>query len=88
MPLLEKDAQIKEWEKDFERAQCIIQYDNNEHKHFKKIKRDLALRNKMTKNYTRKSRFASDKLKEALLEVKNIKREHEHKKLRILAEAS
>lgn len=88
MLLLDKDAQIKEWEKDFERVQCIIQYYKNEHKYFKNIKRGLSLQNKMTKHYTKKSRFAYAKLKEAFLEVKKIKRENEHKSLGILAEAS
>ena len=32
MLLLEKDAQIKEWEEDFERAWHIFQYYKNEHK--------------------------------------------------------
>ena len=41
--LLTKDAQLKEWERDFEMAQQVIQYYKNEHKHFKKVKRDLAL---------------------------------------------
>ena len=34
--LLTKDAQIREWERDFEMAQCVIQYYKEEHKHFKR----------------------------------------------------
>ena len=41
--LQSKDAQIREWERDFEMAQHIIQYYKDEHKYFKKIKRGLAL---------------------------------------------
>ena len=88
MLLLDKDAQIREWEKDFERAQHVIQYYKNEHKYFNRIKRGLALQNKITKNYAKKGRLACPKLKEALLEVKNLKEENEHKSLGILAKAS
>ena len=88
MLLLDKDAQIREWEKDFERAQCIIQFYKNEHKYFKKIKRGLALQRKMTKRYEKTNRIACAKLKEALLKVKNLKRTNEHDNLGILAEAS
>ena len=65
-----------------------MQYYKNGHKYFKNIKRDLTLQKKMTKHYARKSKFASAKLKEALLKVKNLKRENEHNILGILAEAS
>ena len=41
--LQSKDAQIREWERDFEMAKHIIQYYKDEHKYFKKIKRGLAL---------------------------------------------
>ena len=88
MMLLEKYAQIKEWEEDFERAQCIIQYYKNEHKYFKKIKRGLVLQKKMTKHYVRKSRLANAKLKEALLEIKKLKIPKEHDILEILSQAS
>ena len=67
--LLDKDAQIKEWERDFEMAQPVIQYYKNEHKHFKKVKRGLALQKKMTKHYAKKHKLVCAKLKEALLEV-------------------
>ena len=43
MLLLEKYAQIKEWEEDFKRARRIIQYYKNEHKCFRKINRGIAL---------------------------------------------
>ena len=43
---------------------------------------------KMTKHYAKKSRLACAKLKEALLEVKNLKEENEHNSLGILDEAS
>ena len=44
--LLEKDAQLQEWEKDFERAQRVIYYYKQEHKNFKEVKRGLALQKK------------------------------------------
>ena len=66
----------------------IIHHYKSEHKVFKKIKRGLALQNKMTKHYAKKRRLACAKLKEALLEVKNLKRENEHNSIGILAEAS
>ena len=88
MLLLEKYAQIKEWEEDFERAQCVIQYYKNKQNYFKKIKRGLVLQKKMTKHYARKRRLANAKLKEALLEIKNLKSPKEHENLGILAEAS
>ena len=41
--ILEKDAQLQEWEKEFERAQRIFHYFKEEHRHFKEVKRVLAL---------------------------------------------
>ena len=86
--LLTKDAQLKEWERDFEMAQCVIQYYKNEHKHFKKVKRGLSLQKKMTKHYAKKNKLACAKLKEALMEIKNLKEAKEHHSLGVLAEAS
>ena len=56
-------------------AQYIIQHYKSEHKVFKKIKRGLTLQKKITKHYAKKSRLACAKLKEALIEVKNLKEE-------------
>ena len=70
--LQSKDAQIKEWERDFEMAQHIIQYYKNEQKYFKKIKRGLALQKNMTKHYAMKNKLASAKLKEALIEIQEL----------------
>ena len=52
------------------------------------MKRDLALQKKMTKYYAKKNMIACAKLKEALIELKNLKREKEHDSLGFLAEAS
>ena len=70
MFLLEKDAQIKEWEEEW----LIIQYYKNEHKYFKKIKGGLSLQKKMTKHYAKKNKLACAKIKEALLEIKKPKK--------------
>ena len=64
------------------------EYYKNDPKHFKNLKRGLALRKKITKHYAKKSRLACAKLKEALIEVKNLKEEKEHDNLGFLAEAS
>ena len=69
-------------------AQGVIQYYKEEHKHFKKVKRDLTLQKKMTKHYARKNMLACAKLKEALMELENLKREKFHDILRFLVEAS
>lgn len=69
-------------------AQPVIQYYKNEHKHFKKVKRGLALQKKMTKHYAKKNKLACAKLKEAPMEIKNLKEEKEHDRLGALAEAS
>ena len=53
--LLDKDAQLREWEREFEMAQRVIHYYKEEHKHFKEVKRGLALQKKMTKHYARKN---------------------------------
>ena len=55
-------------------------------KHFNKVKRGLALQKKMTKHYAKKNMLACAKLKEALMELENLKREKEHDSLRILVE--
>jgi len=65
-----KDAQIKEIERDFGMEKYIIQHYKSELNVFKKIKRGLALRKKMTKHYAKKNKLACAKLKEALIEVK------------------
>ena len=41
--LQRKYAKIREMEREFEMAPCIIQYYKNEHKYFKKVKRHLDL---------------------------------------------
>ena len=86
--LLEKDAQLQEWEREFEMVQCDIHYYKEEHKHFKEVKRGLALQKKMTKHYARKNMLACAKLKKALIELEDIKREKVHENLGILVEAS
>ena len=86
--LLEKDAQLLEWENDFERAQRVIYYYKEEHKHFKEVKRGLALQKKMVKHYARKSMLANAKLKQALMELEEIKRTKVHEILGILADYS
>lgn len=85
--LLEKDAKLQEWERDFDMAQGVIQYYKEEHKHLKKVKRDLALQKKMTKHYARKNLFACAKLKKAIMELEELKREKVHKSLGFLTEA-
>ena len=86
--LLEKDAQLQEREKDFERAQRVIYYYRQEHKHFKEVKRALSLQKKMVKHYARKSMLANAKLKQALIELEELKRPKVHVSLGILADAS
>ena len=83
-----KDARLREWERDFEMAQCIIQYYKDEHKHFKKVKRGLAIQKKMTKHYAKKNMLACAKLNEALMEIKNLKMVKEHDSHGFLSEAS
>ena len=41
--LLEKDAQLQEWEREFEMAQHVIHYYKEDHKHFKEVNRGLSL---------------------------------------------
>ena len=86
--LLEKYAQLREWERDFEMAQRFIQYYKDEHKHFNKVKRGLSLQKKMTKHYAKKNMLAYAKLKETLMELENLKREKVHDSLGFLVEAS
>ena len=76
--LLEKDEQLQEWEREFEMAQCVIHYYKEENKHFKDVKRGLALQKKMTKHYAKKNMLACTKLKEALMELENLKRGKVH----------
>ena len=86
--LLDKDAQLREWAREFEMAQHVIHYYKEKHKNLKKVKRGLALQKKMTKHYARKNMLACAKLKEALMELENLKREKVHNNLKFLAEAS
>ena len=86
--LLEKDAQLQEWERDFEMAQHVIHYYKEEHKHFKEVKRGLALQKKMTKHYARKNMFACAKLRKALIELEHLKRAKVHDSFGIFAKAS
>ena len=76
--LLENDAQLQEWERDFDMAQRVIHYYKEEHKHFKEVKRGLALQKKMTRHYARKSMLANAKLKQALMELEELKRTKVH----------
>ena len=69
-------------------AQSVIHYYKEEHKHFKEVKRGLSLQKKMTKHYARKSMLASAKLKKALIELEEIKRDKVPESLGVLAEAS
>ena len=69
-------------------AQGVIQYYKEEHKHFKKVKRDLSLQKKMTKHYARKNMLAYAKLKEALIELENLKGAKEHDGLGFFTKAS
>ena len=69
-------------------AQRVIHYYKEEHKHFKEVKRGLSLQKKITKHYARKNMLACAKLKEALIELENLKREKVHDSLGFLAEAS
>ena len=69
-------------------AQRVIHYYKEEHKHFKEVNRGLALQKKMTKHYARKKMLACAKLKKALMELEDLKREKVHESLGILAEAS
>ena len=69
-------------------AQRVIQYYKKNHKNFKKVKRGIALQKKMTKHYAKKNMLACAKLKEALMELENLKREKVHDSLGVLAEAS
>ena len=59
-------------------AQGVNQYYKEEHKHFKKVKKDLALQKEMTKHYARKNMLAHDKLKEAHIALENLKMAREH----------
>ena len=52
------------------------------------MKRGLALQKKMVKHYARKSMIANAKLREALLELEEIKRPKVHDSLEILVDAS
>ena len=52
------------------------------------MNRGLALQKKMVKHYARKSMLANAKLKQALLELEELKRTKVHDSLRILADAS
>ena len=52
------------------------------------MKRSLALQKKMTKHYAKKNMLTCAKLKEALMEIKNLKEEKNHDSLGVLAEAS
>ena len=54
----------------------------------KKANDGLNLQRKMTKHYAQKNKLACAKLKEALMEIKNLKREKEHDSLGFLAESS
>ena len=86
--LLEKYAQLREWERDFEMAQCVIHYYKEEHKHFKEVKRGLSLQNKMTKHYARKNMLACAKLRKSLIEIEDLKKEKVQASLGILADSS
>ena len=86
--LLEKDAQLQEWERDFEMTQCVIHYYKEEHKHFKEVKRGLAVQKNMTNHYARKNMLVCAKLRKALIELEDLKREKVPENLGILAEAS
>lgn len=86
--LQRKDAQIRELERDFEMDKCIINYYNNEHKYFKKIKMGLALQKNMAKNYAMKNKLACAKLKEALIEIQAVKGGEDQARLGILASSS
>ena len=48
----------------------------------------LALQKKMTKHYAKKHKLVCAKLKEALMEVKNLKEAKKHDILGVFAEAS
>ena len=74
--------------KEFERAQRIIYYYKEEHKIFKEVKRGLALQKKMVKHYARKSMLANAKLKQALMELEELKRTKVHDILGILFDYS
>ena len=52
------------------------------------MKRGLALQKKMVKHYVRKSMLANAKLKQALIELEELKRTKVHDNLGILADAS
>ena len=52
------------------------------------MKRGLALQRKMVKHYARKSMLSNAKLKQALMELGELKRTKVHDSLRILADAS
>ena len=73
--LLEKDAQLQEWEREFDMAQRVIHYYKEEHKNFKEVKTGLALQKKMTKHYARKNMLACAKLRKALIELEDLKRD-------------
>lgn len=85
---MEKDAQIQEWERDFDMDQRVIHYYKEKHKNFKEVKRGLALQKKMAKHYARKSMLASAKLKKALNELEDLKRVKLHDSLGFLAATS
>ena len=70
--LLEKDARLQEWERDFNMAESVIYYYKEEHNHFKYVKRGLSLQKKMAKHYARKSMLASAKLKKALIRSESV----------------
>ena len=59
-------------------AQRVIHYYKEKHKHFKEVKRGLALQKKMAKHYARKRMLASAKLKKALIELEDLKRAKVH----------
>ena len=69
-------------------AQYIIDYYKYQHKHMKKMKRDLGLQKKMAKHYALKNKLTSAKLKEALTEIQALKREKDQENLGFLVEAS
>ena len=88
MLLLEKDAQLQEWEREFEMVQCDIHYYKEEHKHFKEVKRGMDLPKKMTKHYARKNMLACAKLRKALIKIEDLKRAKVQDSLGILAKPS
>ena len=69
-------------------AQYIIGYYKDEHKHMKKMKRDLGLQKNMAKHCALKNKLTSAKLKEALTEIKALKGGKDQENLVILAQAS